>query len=155
MTKKILIIVGILAVVGVIFVIGGLYKAGNQMTAEFEKREPEFRQYITMTVEEQNAYVSENINEVYSSILKLAGVSDEEMAALLNTLEELDKIPEVKQAKINWGRSAVARFILDIENIRKDLSEDVLKQLQAESDEYENRLSEYKKQINLNKPAQK
>ena len=155
MTKKILIIVGILAVVGVIFVIGGLYKAGNQMTAEFEKREPEFRQYITMTVEEQNTYVSKNINEVYSSILKLAGVSDEEMAALLNTLEELDKIPEVKQAKINWGRSAVARFILDIENIRKDLSEDVLKQLQAESDEYETRLSEYKKQINLNKPAQK
>ena len=155
MTKKILIVVGILAVIGVIFIVGGLYKAGNQMTAEFEKREPEFRQYITMTVEEQNTYVSKNINEVYSSILKLAGVSDEEMAALLNTLEELDKIPEVKQAKINWGRSAVARFILDIENIRKDLSEDVLKQLQAESDEYETRLSEYKKQINLNKPTQK
>ena len=155
MTKKILIVVGILAVIGVIFIVGGLYKAGNQMTAEFEKREPEFRQYITMTVEEQNTYVSKNINEVYSSILKLAGVSDEEMAALLNTLEELDKIPEVKQAKINWGRSAVARFILDIENIRKDLSEDVLKQLQAESDEYEPRLSEYKKQINLNKPTQK
>ena len=148
MIKKILMVIGALTIIGVIVVVGGTYYVGNKITGEIAKREPEFRQYVTMTTEEQNAYVSKNINELYSTILPLAGVNDEEMAEMQTVMKQLDSDPQILQAKINWGRAAVAMFIVDNPNITKDLSADVLQKLQEEKNQYEVRQLEYKKLIN-------
>ena len=140
--------IGALTIIGVIVVVGGAYYAGNKITSEIEKHEPEFRQYVTMTTEEQNAYVSKTINELYSTILPLAGVEDKEMAEMQTVMKQLDNNPEILQAKINWGRSAVAMLIVDNPNITKDLSADVLQKLQDEKNQYDVRQLEYKKLIN-------
>ena len=72
-------------------------------------------------------------------------VKGEELAEMNKAIKELDKDPEILQAKINFGRSAVAMFIIDNENIRKDLSAENLQKFQAEKDEFEVRHLEYKK----------
>ena len=148
MIKKILMVIGALTIIGVIVLVGGTYYVGNKITGELEKREPEFRQYITMTTEEQNAYVSKNVDAFYNLISSLAGESDEELAEFQTVMKQLDSDPEIFQAKVNWGRSIVATFILANENITKDLSADVLQKLQDEKNEKDAHYLEYKKLIN-------
>ena len=141
-------VIGALTIIGVIVLVGGTYYVGNKITGELEKREPEFRQYITMTTEEQNAYVSKNVDAFYNLISSLAGESDEELAEFQTVMKQLDSDPEIFQAKVNWGRSIVATFILANENITKDLSADVLQKLQDEKNEKDTNYLEYKKLIN-------
>ncbi len=148
MIKKILMVIGALTIIGVIVLVGGTYYVGNKITGELEKREPEFRQYVTMTTEEQNAYVSKNVDAFYNLISSLAGESDEELAEFQTVMKQLDSDPEIFQAKVNWGRSIVATFILANENITKDLSADVLQKLQDEKNEKDTNYLEYKKLIN-------
>ena len=148
MIKKILMVIGALTIIGVIVLVGGTYYVGNKITGELEKREPEFRQYVIMTTEEQNAYVSKNVDAFYNLISSLAGESDEELAEFQTVMKQLDSDPEIFQAKVNWGRSIVATFILANENIRKDLSADVLKKLQEEKNAKDTNYLEYKKLIN-------
>ena len=145
MLKKILMVIGVLAILGVIVVVGGTYYFGNKIASEIEKREPEFRQYVTMTTEEQNAYVLKNVDEFFNFAFAFLGSKGEELAEMNKAIKELDKDPEILQAKINFGRSAVAMFIIDNENIRKDLSAENLQKFQAEKDEFEVRHLEYKK----------
>ena len=116
--------IGALTIIGVIVVVGGAYYAGNKITSEI------------------------TINELYSTILPLAGVEDKEMAEMQTVMKQLDNNPEILQAKINWGRSAVAMLIVDNPNITKDLSADVLQKLQDEKNQYDVRQLEYKKLIN-------
>ena len=148
MLKKILMVIGALTIIGVIVLVGGTYYVGNNITDELEKREPEFRQYVIMTTEEQNAYVSKNVDAFYNLISSLAGESDEELAEFQTVMKQLDSDPEIFQAKVNWGRSIVATFILANENITKDLSADVLQKLQDEKNEKDAHYLEYKKLIN-------
>ena len=145
MLKKILMVIGVLAILGVIAVVGGTYYFGNKIASEIEKREPEFRQYVTMTTEEQNAYVLKNVDEIFISTLEFFGESGANSAEVKELLNEMDRDPEILQAKINWGRAMVATFIIDNENIRKDLSAENLQKFQAEKDEFEVRQLEYKK----------
>ena len=142
MLKKILMVIGVLAILGVIVVVGGTYYFGNKIASEIEKREPEFRQYVTMTTEEQNAYVLKNVDEFF---IARGYYTEADYIKLNKAIKELDKDPEILQAKINFGRSAVAMFIIDNENIRKDLSAENLQKFQAEKDEFEVRHLEYKK----------
>lgn len=148
MIKKILMVIGALTIIGVIVLVGGTYYVGNKITGELEKREPEFRQYLTMTTEEQNAYVSKNVDAFYNLISSLAGESDEELVEFQTVMKQLDSDPKIFQAKVNWGRSIVATFILANENITKDLSADVLQKLQDEKNEKDTNYLEYKKLIN-------
>ncbi len=151
MVKKILMAVGVLTIVGVIAAVGISYYLGNKIGDEIEKRVPEFRQYVTMTTEEQNAYISKNIDEIYEDFFSLISNNSVEKSEMKSVLTEMDKKPELMQAKINWGRSMVAGFILNIEDLRKDLTPEDLKKFQAEKAEYEVRLLEYRKQINIYK----
>lgn len=152
MIKKILMGIGVLAILGVVAVGGFSYYAYDKVTAVIEKRMPEFRQYVTMTTEEQNAYVSKNIDEIYEEMLDLFGGNSLEKSELKSALNEMDKNPELKQAKINWGRSAVARLIfLNFDDIVKNLSPEVLEKLKADEEAYEVNLLEYRKQMNLYK----
>lgn len=156
MIKKILMGIGVLAILGVVAVGGFSYYAYDKFTSEFDKRVPEFRQYVTMTTKEQNAYISKNLDEVQVSMLPLLGADSADIQEVKIFLKELDKNPEFMQAKINWGRSLVARLILlNSDEFAKNLSPEILKQLQAENDEYEVRLLEYRKQMNLYKSNQK
>lgn len=151
MIKKILMVIGVLAILGVIVLVGGTYYVGNKMMSEIEKLEPEFRQYVTMTTEEQNAYVSKNIDEISISMGEFFGISGEVSAEVKEIFNEMNNDPEILQAKINWGRSAVAMFIVDNPNITKDLSAEDLQKFQTEKDEYEVRHLEYKKLVNAYK----
>lgn len=154
MLKKILMIIGVLAILGVIAVVGGTYYFGNKVMSEIERREPEFRQYVTMTTEEQNAYVLKNIDEISISVIGFLGGSDADSLEAKEFLQEMDSDPEILQAKINWGRSAVATFIVGNEKITKDLSAEDLQKFQAEKAEYEVRHSEYDKLVNAYKLKQ-
>lgn len=130
--------------VGIIIVVGYVCYLGIKL----QQKEPEFRQYVTMTTEEQNAYIAKNIDEIYERDLSLYGAIDPKMQEIQPVMKELEKNPEFMQSKISWGRAVIARIILNFEDITDDLSAEVLKQLQAENDEYETRRSEYKQQIN-------
>lgn len=158
MQKKFLIALGVLLILGVISVIVGgddENHVKDKIAAGFEQREPEFRQYVTMTPEEQNNYVAKNVDDLHVQRLALFGAKDPKMEEIQPFVKELEKNPEFMQAKISWGRSLVAMTILDFEDITKNLSPETLKQLQSEVDEYEVRRAEYRKLIDLYKPNEK
>ena len=134
MLKKILIAVVILAVIG----IAGFLYVGNKIDNAVKAREPEFRQYITMTVEQQNAYVEKNIDAFMQFVITEADKKGREK------FEQLKNDPEVRVAAINFGRSIVASFIVASEPIAKDLAEDVKAKLKAEAAEVEARGDKYK-----------
>lgn len=147
MLKKIFMVIGILAVIGVVVVVGGSVYFASKIATAVEEKEPEFRQYVTMTTEEQNAYVEKNVEEIFDIVFPLSGANDQELAQMKAVMKELDNNPEIRQAKIDWGRSAVAMFIVDNEKITKGLSPEVLKSLQTERAEYDLRQLKYKQLI--------
>ena len=127
MLKKILIGAGVLALIVVL----GFGFLANKINSKLQEKEPEFRQYVTMSTKEQNAYVEKNISELAQIIMHDANA---------NTLPQN---PEVKAAEIEFGRSVIAGLILSSENIVKDLSEDVKAQFKAEADELDARSHKY------------
>lgn len=135
MLKKILIAVGILAVLGIV----GIVFIGNKIDSALKAREPEFRQYLTMTVEEQNAYVEQNIDIFLQMMMQKA---DEKGQA---AFDKIKNDPEVRAAAVEFGRSIVAGFIMASEPIVKDMAEDVKAQIKAEADEIESRGDKYTK----------
>ena len=86
--------------------------------------------------------------------MEFFGESGADSAEIKELLNEMDKDPEILKAKINWGRSAVATFIVGNENITKNLSAEALQKFQAEEAEYEVRHLEYKKLVNAYKLKQ-
>ena len=135
MLKKILIVIGFLAVLG----IGGMLFLGNKIENKLAEKEPEFRQYVTMTTEEQNAYVEKNFVELFNSLTDYSTKKEQAKAAL----EQIKSDPEALQTAVNMGRSIVASLILANENILKDLSADIHNQLKAEADEGESRAQKF------------
>lgn len=128
MLKKLLIAVGVLAILGVVGFVFVLNKVDNEIKA----REPEFRQYITMTVEEQNAYVERNIKAFLPSV---SGESETQQKAFSKIMNN----PELHEATIQLGRAVVAGFIMSYEPILKDLPADIKAQLTAEASELQTR----------------
>lgn len=135
MLKKILIGVGILAVLGVIFIVGAGYYAMNKI---IEEKEPEFRKYITMTTEEQNSYVENNLDFLLSAVIQDAK-TDEEKA----TFEKIKADPEVKKSGVELGRAILAKMILSSDVIVSELNEETKSKLQAESEEVSKRFEIY------------
>ena len=134
--KKILKFIGVLIIIGVMIIIGLICYQGFMLQA----KEPEFRQYVTMTTEDQNAYALKFFNEFYGDTIPSESKNAEK---IIKANQEFESNPEALQAKIKLARSLVARFTLKIGNISEDLSPEVLKQLQEEHGEYKTRLAEY------------
>lgn len=141
MLKKIFIVIGVLAVIGMGVAVFFTNKIVGEVQQELQAREPEFRQYITMTVEEQNAYVDKSWNDVVKGLIKKVsreGISEEEYNATFS-----NETPELKAARIEYGRSVIAAIILGMENISKDIPDDIKAKLQAEADDVDNRSKKY------------
>lgn len=136
MLKKILIVIGFLAILG----IGGIVFLGNKIETKLAEKEPEFRQYVTMTTEEQNAYVEKNFNEFFNSLANFDETNEKAKAAI----EKLKADPEALQAGIAVGRSMVASLILANEDILKDLSAEIHDKLTAEAAEGDSRVENFK-----------
>lgn len=127
MFKKFFIALGILVILSVVAVMSG----GNEINSKLKEKEPEFRQYIAMTTEQQNAYIAKHLEEFF-------GLIDHD-GKIKNTLQELKNDPAALDAVINLGRSIVASLILDNEDILKDLSAEIHNKLKAEADEFNSR----------------
>ena len=128
MLKKFFMVIGALAVIGIIAAVGISYYVNGKIDTAIKEREPEFRQYVTMTVEEQNAYVEKTLGNLTAYFINFGNdeTNSDEIIA------EIKKNPELFDATITYGRAVVAGFILNDENITKDLNAEVLKQLKAE-----------------------
>lgn len=141
MLKKILIVLGILAVIGIGVAVFFTNKFVGEVQQELQAREPELRQYLTMTVEEQNAYVDKSWNDVVKGLINKFGgqeISEAEYNATFS-----NETPELKAARIEYGRSVIAAIILGMENISKDIPADIKAKLQAEADDTDNRSKKY------------
>ena len=136
MLKKILMFIGLLAVLG----IGAMMFLGNKIETKLAEKEPEFRQYVTMTTEQQNAYVEKNFFEFFGAITDYSTKEEQVKAAL----EKMKTDPEGLKIAIDMGRSMVAQLILNNENILKDLSAEVHNSLQAEAAEGDSRAEKFK-----------
>ena len=134
--KGFLMLTGFLTIVSV----SGIFFLFYRMENAFKEREPEFRQYLEMTIVEQNAYVEKNMNDLYEEY-----ILDDATAKQKADFEKLNKKPEVRIAAINWGRSVVASLILFSKSITKSLSVEAMAQLQAEANQRNSRADEYKK----------
>lgn len=139
MLKKFLMVIGALAIIGVIAVVGISYFVNDKIDTAIKEREPEFRQYVTMTTEEQNAYVEKTLGNLTAYFMNFGG--DETNSDEI--ISEIKKNPELFDATINYGRAVVAGFILNDENITRDLNAEVLKQLKAEYYELKARQDKY------------
>lgn len=126
--------------VGIIIVVVYVCYLGIKL----QQKEPEFRQYVTMTTEEQDLYALKFFNEFYGDTIPTDSKNSD---AIDKATKEFESNPEALQAKIKLARSLVARFTLKVGDIREDLSPAVLNQLQAEHGEYRVRLEEYHKFI--------
>ena len=146
MLKKILIAVVIALVLGMF----GVGYFVNKIDTAIKAKEPEFRQYITMTVEEQNAYVEKNLGEFMAYIGELKG-----MKAGESPMQFIKQDPAASEAFTLMGRSIVASFILANEDILKDLSADVHSKLKAESDQLESRQNHFNEVMQKYIPQQK
>ena len=138
MLKKILIVVGILAALVVVAFGMVVFKANDRLEQAFKAKEPEFRQYVTMSVEDQNAYVEKNLTEIYKGF----GV-DEKDADFREFLNRLETDPEAKVAGIELGRSIIAAYILDTETMADVINDENRKWLKADEDAIKARTERY------------
>lgn len=140
MLKKLLIAIGILAILGVV----GVVFLGNKIDSKLKEKEPEFRQYVTMTTEEQDAYVQKNFLEFFGKLTNI-NEKDEKLKA---AVENLKADPEALKAGIAVGRSLIAELILANEDILKDLSTEIHNKLKEEAAEGEKRTNDFKFYMN-------
>lgn len=139
MLKKVLIAVGILAVVGVIVVGVAGYGIFSTVQTKFEEHKPELRQYITMTVDEQNAYVEKNLDYILDAVVKDA--TDDKQKQLY---EKIKAAPDAKAAGIELGRAILATAILSSDELTENLKDEVKSKFEKESESLNTRLDKYK-----------
>ncbi|MBR4695302.1 MAG: hypothetical protein IKR65_01790 [Selenomonadaceae bacterium] len=134
--KKILIAVVILGVIGIGFAGYGLYKMG---TAYKEKIEPDMKQYVQMTKEEQDKYVITHMEDL---LVAIQSGNDKD---LQSDLDAVRNNPEVRQAGIDWGRSICASLIDMSDDISEGLSEEAKALYKAEAEAGEKRSDKFTK----------
>lgn len=133
--KKIFIALLALAVVG----IGLFFYERHVLT---EKMESEMKTYVQLTKEEQDEFVVTLMEE---TIFEFKDLEE------LQTFQDImNNDPEVRQAGIDWGRSACARFIVHSKNIFSGLSLEDKTAYYAEEEEYQQRYDRFKALINQN-----
>ena len=140
MLKKVLIVVGILAVIGVIIVGVAGYGVVKVVDEGIKEKEPEFRQYVKMTVEEQNKYVETHLDSIISGAVK-----DSKEESSKATFEKIQNDPEAKKIGIECGRAIIASLILSSDAIVADLNEDAKSKLKADADKMSDSMDKYVK----------
>ena len=138
MLKKFLIAVGVLAILGVV----GVIFVGNKIDTAIKEKEPEFRQYLAMTPEEQNAYVEKNLDIFMQMVMR----NSEEKAKA--AYDKIKNDPEVRAAAVEFGRSIVAGFIMASKPIVKDMAEDLKAQIESEVNAVQSRGDNYRALLN-------
>lgn len=138
MLKKVLIGVGILAVIVVAAFVLVFMNASSRMEEAFKSKEPEFRQYVTMTVEEQNAYVEKITRDVLNAFG--AKLNDAEFSEFVSKIEN---DPEAKAAGIEFGRSIIAEYIMEAESMADVINDGNRAWLKADADALESRSNRY------------
>ena len=141
MLKKILIAVAIVLMAGGAFTVYGTYKVANLVIDEnLKEHEPQLRQYVQMNEAQQNEYILTNANEIITASLADAQPKDKEgMEALNRTKDD----PIVQKAIINLGRSVMAKGILRLDTLAKDMSPEIKAKYQKESDSLKDNFMAY------------
>ena len=149
MFKKILIAVVVLGVILFAIMGYGTYKVADEFLKEHE---PQLRQYLQMDEAAQNKYVLDNINELLSKVDldKDGKLEDKEK---LERLMKLNSQPEIQNALVSVGRSAVASLIMISDPIVKDMTSDIKAKYEKESDEFEARADKYSKLVEAADPT--
>lgn len=138
MLKKALIGVGILAVLVVAGFVLVVISASSRMEDAFKAKEPEFRQYVTMSVPEQNAYVEKNMRDVLNAF----GAKFDD-AEFNDFVSKLETDPEAKTAGIEFGRSIIAEYILSSNSMADVINDENRAWLKADADAAEARSTQY------------
>lgn len=138
MMKKVLIVVGILVAIGAVIIGVASYGVVKVVDEAIKEKEPEFRQYISMNVEQQNAYVEKNLDFLLESAIKDSKKIEEK-----ENLEKVKADPEARKAGMELGRSIIASLILSSDSIVKDLNAEEKSKLRAESDNMSARMEKY------------
>lgn len=149
MLKKILIGVGIVIILGMIGVSFMGYKFFKMANDKFEEHKPELRQYITMTVEDQNTYVEKNLDNIMGWLAENSEGKEKQAG-----LEKLKNAPDAKAAGIELGRSIVAMAILNSDELAAELEADIKEKFKKESEEFEARLDSWTKIADKYTPAE-
>lgn len=131
------VVIGIVAagVVGLGVFTYGIVKLSNNVT---EKLEPEMKQYVKMSTEEQDKYVIDNMENL---LLKLKQFDDEDSISLIKT------DPAVRQAGIDVGRSLCASVIVDTDSIAAELTPAEKEKYKKEAAEAEARNDKFSKEM--------
>lgn len=138
MLKKLLIVFGILAVLVIVAFGMVVFEADSRIEEALKSHEPEFRQYVTMSVEDQNAYIEKNLSEIMKAFISKA---DEEDAKIF--WENVQNDPDATAAGIELGRSFVASYILDAKSMKDVLTDEITAKLKVDEDALEPRASRY------------
>ena len=137
--KKILIGVFVLAVVAVGVTGFGLFK-GYQ--AYKEKIEPDMKRYVTMTQQEQDAYVMSKMGD-FCDFLYQRQSSDEKRSRL----EAMENDPAVRRAALVWGRGICAAIIKDNWSISSTLSAADRAKYEREADDLDDKGERMQKEM--------
>lgn len=140
MLKKVLIGIGIVVVLGVVIMSLLGYGAVKMASDKFEEHKPELRQYISMTVDEQNAYVEKNLDSLLSQVIKDSNNAEDQA-----NFEKLKNAPDAKAAGIELGRSILAMAILSSDELTAELQDNVKAKFQKEFDELNTRVDNWTK----------
>lgn len=125
MLKKFLMAVGVLAIIAVV----AMVVIFNKFDSAIQEKVPEFRQYVTMTTEDQNTYVEKNIDNFLMQF-GFVGDTAEEKA----DYQEIKNNPEIRAALIDLGRSMVATLIVSSE-VYNELDNETKAKIKTESDQ--------------------
>lgn len=131
------VVIGIVAagVVGLGVFTYGIVKLSNNV---MEKLEPEMKQYVKMSTEEQDKYVIDNMENL---LFKLKQFDDEDSISLIKT------DPAVRQAGIDVGRSLCASVIVDTDSIAAELTPAEKEKYKKEAAEAEARNDKFSKEM--------
>ena len=131
------VVIGIVAagVVGLGVFTYGIVKLSNNV---MEKLEPEMKQYVKMSTEEQDKYVIDNMENL---LFKLKQFDDEDSISLIKTN------PAVRQAGIDVGRSLCASVIVDTDSIAAELTPAEKEKYKKEAAEAEARNDKFSKEM--------
>ena len=135
MAKKILAIVGAIVIVAVVVL--GVTTCGIMKVADeaLKEREPQLREYVKMTEEQQNDYVSKNMDDIIATVAAEAKTDSVEDQNARKNFEKVKNDPEYRASCLKLGRSIMAMYIISSEPVTADLSEDDKAKYQAESDQ--------------------
>ena len=143
MAKKILAILGAIVLVAIIVL--GITTCGVMKVADeaLKEREPQLREYVKMTEEQQNEYVLKNMDDLTAAIAAEAKTDSAEDQKARKSLDEIKTLPEYRAAGLKLGRSIVAMFIISSDPIVADLSPEDKAKYQAEYEQLEANLNAF------------